>query len=101
MYKGTPFCCLEQEGNTGSDSSTKDTSVQDVGVGSAGWKTGRSLVGVVGTVRSVVLGGLDSSDSSEGSDDGLELHFCSLSDVLSTTDNKFTSLLVNLPTFYS
>lgn len=67
---------LEQESDTSSNSSTEDTSVQDVGVGSTSWDTRRSLVGVVGTVGTVRgVSGLSSSNSSESSDDVLELHF--------------------------
>lgn len=70
------FKFLEQESNTSSNGSTKDTSAQDVGVSSTSRNTGRSVVGTVRTVRTVRgVSGLDSSNSSKSSDDVLELHF--------------------------
>lgn len=72
---------LEQESDTGSNSSTEDTSVQNVGVSSTSWDTGGRVVGTVGTVGTVrSVSSLDNSDGSERGDNVLELHFLCISD---------------------
>lgn len=65
------LACLEQQSSTDSGNNTSNTDVGNLASGSLGG--GRSLVGLVGSVRNV--SGRSGGDSGQSENNGLELHF--------------------------